>query len=451
MAIRDVLIFAAVFGSLPFILWRPWFGVLVWSWLAYMNPHRLGWGPAFDFRFSVIVALVLVVAILISRERKRMLWTPVTYVWLAFFIWTFITTQFAYDEIGAADEWSRWWKVNLASVLTLLVMYERRRIHLLVSVIAGSLAFYGVKGGFFTVISGGGYRVYGPPGSFIEDNNAMGLALILVVPLLRYLQLEAKDRWVRWSLAGGMVLTVIAILGTQSRGALVGLVAMGLFLVWKSQGRWKMLFAALLLMPVLWVFMPSSWHARMSTISSYEQDSSALGRINAWWFAFNIAKERPLIGGGFATFTEELFQRYAPNPEDVHDAHSIYFEVLGEQGFVGLVLFLLLGLFTFQSAQWVIKNARGPPELRWAGNLVAMVQVSLIGYAVSGAFLGLAYFDLVYHLIVIVVLTRSCVEQALRAPAPTPTPMPAPTPATHAVGRRSVARAGRLGSRGTTS
>jgi probable O-glycosylation ligase (exosortase A-associated) len=328
-------------------------------------------------------------------------------------------------------------------------MNSQRRIHLLVAVIAASLAFYGVKGGLFTVLSGGNYRVYGPPGSFIDDNNTMGLALILVVPLLRYLQLEAKDKWFRWSLGGGMVLTAFAILGTQSRGALLGLVAMGLNLIWKSQGRWKMLIAAAVLAPMLWTFMPESWHSRMNTIETYQEDKSALGRINAWWFAFNLAVDRPLVGGGFATFTEELFQRYAPNPEDVHDAHSIYFEALGEQGFVGLALFLTLGLLTFLSAQWVVKHARGPPELRWARNLAAMIQVSLIGYAVSGAFLGLAYFDLVYHLIVIVVVTRACVEQALRAR----TMAPVAAPAGAAAGPPASASIGGgppFGSRGTT-
>ena len=80
MALRDLLIFAIVFGSLPVILFRPYVGVLMWSWLAYMNPHRLTWGMAFDFRFSLVVGAVVLVAVAISSERKRMLWTPVTIV-----------------------------------------------------------------------------------------------------------------------------------------------------------------------------------------------------------------------------------------------------------------------------------------------------------------------------------------------------------------------------------
>jgi probable O-glycosylation ligase (exosortase A-associated) len=90
----------------------------------------------------------------------------------------------------------------------------------------------------------------------------------------------------------------------------------------------------------------------------------------------------------------------------VHDAHSIFFEVLGEHGFVGLALFLLLGVMTWRTASWIIRHARGDPQKRWAADLAAMVQVSLVGYASGGAFLGLAYFDFYYTLVATVILIR---------------------------------------------
>src|ERR1700674_5347795 len=121
--------------------------------------------------------------------------------------------------------------------------------------------------------------------------------------------------------------------------------------------------------------------------------------------AFNLAKDRPL-GGGFDVFQPGMFAIYAPSPEDVHDSHSIYFEVLGEHGFIGLAFFLMLGLATWRTASWVIKRARSDPAKRWAADLAAMVQVSLVGYASAGAFLGLAYFDYYYTLIAVIVLCK---------------------------------------------
>jgi probable O-glycosylation ligase (exosortase A-associated) len=159
--------------------------------------------------------------------------------------------------------------------------------------------------------------------------------------------------------------------------------------------------------------MPESWQNRMGTIQTYEQDGSAMGRINAWWMAFNLAKDN-LFGGGFECFQRYTFYLYAPVPNDLHDAHSVYFEVLGEHGFIGITLFLLLGLVTLNSARKIIKEAKKSEETLWMSDLAAMLQVSLIGYAASGAFLGLAYFDLYYHLIAIVVILKALLVKSTR-------------------------------------
>jgi probable O-glycosylation ligase (exosortase A-associated) len=267
-------------------------------------------------------------------------------------------------------------------------------------------------------MGGGVAHVYGPPESFLEENNGMGLALIMMVPLMRYLQLDAQQRWLRMALGGAMLMTTFAILGTQSRGAFLGVIAMGAFMILKSPSRWKAVLPVMVIAPLLFVFMPSSWHERMGTIQTYDQDASALGRINSWWFAFRLAQDRPLVGGGFNTFSDRLFRVYAPNPTDVHDAHSIYFEVLGEQGFVGLALYLMIGWAVAMSCRRIAALTDKRADLLWARNLGAMALVSMVGFAVSGAFLGLSYFDLPWNLVLIIVLTRMLVERAVTVPTP---------------------------------
>jgi len=152
----------------------------------------------------------------------------------------------------------------------------------------------------------------------------------------------------------------------------------------------------------------------MATIEDYQEDGSALGRINAWHFAFNLAVDRPLVGGGFQSFKQDAFKIYAPEPDNFHDAHSIYFEALGEQGFVGLALFLLLGTLTWRLGTKIIRQTKGNEELAWAHDMASMVQVSVLGYAVGGAFLGLAYYDLYYHLVAIMVIISKIVEGSLK-------------------------------------
>ena len=104
------------------------------------------------------------------------------------------------------------------------------------------------------------------------------------------------------------------------------------------------------------------------------------------------------------------FNMYGLYNTDTIAAHSIYFQILGNHGFVGLFLFIALWISTYRWAGWLRKNTPDIPEAHWARILGGMVQVSLLGYAVGGAFLSLAYFDLPYNMMVMVVLARKWVE-----------------------------------------
>jgi probable O-glycosylation ligase (exosortase A-associated) len=161
--------------------------------------------------------------------------------------------------------------------------------------------------------------------------------------------------------------------------------------------------------------MPSAWEDRMRTIQSYDTDGSAIGRINAWWTSFHLANSR-ITGGGFEIYSAEVFARYAPDPSNLKVAHSIYFSVLGEHGYIGLDLFLLVWLLALQLSRQIRKLALQPQAAPWAFDLATMCQVALVGYAVGGAFLSLAYFDLPYNLVVMLVATRYWLEQQRVAP-----------------------------------
>jgi probable O-glycosylation ligase (exosortase A-associated) len=257
--------------------------------------------------------------------------------------------------------------------------------------------------------------VFGPSGSFIEDNNSLALALVMTIPLLRYLQLQATNRWVRWGLLAAIVLCGFSVLGSHSRGALLAVTAM-LTVFWlKSRRKMATGFALALLVPVAIGFMPEKWEDRMRSIQNYEQDNSAMGRINAWTMAFNVAIDRPFLGGGFDMESPSVYARYAPDPSIVRSAHSIYFQMLGQHGFVGLALFLLLWFLVWRDASWIIKQSRSRKELHWASDLAHMIQVSLVGYAVGGAFLNLAYYDVPYNLLIALVLTRILVDKEIKS------------------------------------
>jgi probable O-glycosylation ligase (exosortase A-associated) len=214
-----------------------------------------------------------------------------------------------------------------------------------------------------------------------------------------------------------MGLCTLSALGSYSRGALVGILAMLCYLWWKSPKKLLTGGVMLLLLPAAIAFMPAKWSQRMDTIQTYEKDESAMGRINAWKMATNLALDRPLVGGGYDIWNGNIFKRYAPNPDDPHAAHSIYFQALGEHGFVGLALYLGLAFLTVRRCSWIIRQSVKRDDLKWAATLATMVQVSLLGFGVGGAFLSLVYYDVPYYLMALVVCTGDLVENTVNAEA----------------------------------
>lgn len=400
---RDLLVTGIIFGLLPLVFKRPWIGILLWSWLGYMNPHRQTWGFAYGFPFAFIVGVVTITAFFLSREKKEMIWSRETILLLMFVGWMLFTTFFALYPDRAWPQLDKVFKIQLMIFLTVLLIKDRHQLHWMVWVVALSLGFYGVKGGIFTILHGGAFRVHGPAGTFIGENNEIALALVMTVPLIRYLHLQETRTWVKTGLAGAMVLTGIAAIGSQSRGALLAMLAMGFFLWLKSRNKIVTGFYIFIAVAIMASILPGEWYARMDTIKDYQTDGSAQGRINAWHTAFNVATSR-ITGGGFETFNPITFRHYAPDPWNVHDVHSIYFEQIGEQGFIGFMMFIMLGVFAWLRARQLIRVCAHDPERKWAADLAAMIQVSLIGYATGGAFLGLSYFDLPYHLMIMIVL-----------------------------------------------
>lgn len=409
---RDFLVFAIIFGLIPYIFKHPKFGIYAWSWLGYMNPHRLTWGIAYSFPFSLLVALATLVSFLAWRQPKRMPVNAITGLWLFFLFWMTLTTTFAMFDY-AWGQYERVIKIQLFCFLTILVIQNRKDLDVLIWIIALSIGFYSIKGGLFTIQTLGSYRVYGPARTFIEENNALAVASLMVLPLFYYLRLQAERTWVRHLLLAALLLSVISIIGSQSRGALLGMCVTGFFLWLKTPGKIVSGFLMIVVAIGIFSFMPKSWHDRMDLIENYEQDESAMGRIAAWKMSINLANSRPL-GAGYSPWNPKVYQKYSDNPDDWlrnTAAHSIYFSVLAEHGWIGLILFISIFLTTWVQAGRLVVKTRGSPQLKWAGDLMKMVQVSLVAYGSGGAFLQLTYFDLPWHIVSFVVIVGVLIEQ----------------------------------------
>ncbi len=237
-------------------------------------------------------------------------------------------------------------------------------------IIAISIAYYGVKGMGFMLLTGGGDHVVGPDNTMIGDNNNLGAALVPCVPLLNYLRLSSLRSLVRVPTLLAMASTGLAVIGTYSRGGLFGL---GITTVWMwLRSRHKVfLFLLVGVIAIALPFLvPQKWFQRMSTISAYATEDSFEERVESWKVATRIALDRPFTGGGFNVQEEDnVFRHYNTDGKQKvgRAAHSIYFQVLSDHGFIGLTLYLLIIGATFLNLRDVIRGARDRDDLHWGG------------------------------------------------------------------------------------
>jgi probable O-glycosylation ligase (exosortase A-associated) len=425
--LRDIVLTGLILWLLPFCLMRPWIGILVWSWIGYMNPHRLTWGFAYTMPFGLMAMLATLVGVVFTSEKKSLPRTIEVYLLGALWLWFFVTTTFAFYPDQASTHFMKVSKILFGIFLSMVLLQDPRKVRALVWVIALSIGFYGFKGGVWAILTGGGNRVLGPPDSFIEGNTEIGLALNMVIPLLVFLQRQESRRWARHLLRAGVFLCIVASLVTYSRGALLGLaiVVPLIFL----QSRWRLVLLPLLAVGI-WILpsiMPAQWNSRMETIEGYQEDISANQRLNSWYVAWELGKAYPIMGGGFRTFTKDVYEAYMAEYAYAgaeHDAHSIYFQVLGEHGFVGLGLFIALLASTLISLRRLAGKTRHDPSRQWIGDLAKMVEISVFGYVVSGTFLSMSYFDLFYHLVAITAILKALVAEPVTVSSAAPTAVP---------------------------
>ena len=377
---------------------RPFIGALAWVVFGVMYPHRLTWGPAYHFPFAQVIALLTLVGIVFTKEHRQWKGGAAVVLLLLLLAWAGFANLFAFHPDEALAYLNRVAKVVLMTCVLLLLLHTREQVDALIWCLVLSLGFYSVKGGVFVLLTGGNFMVNGPPDSPMEGNNSLGTGSVIIIPLMYYLLQVTRQRWVRVGLIAATPLSAVSVLGSYSRGALLAVAAMGFLLWWRGRHKALIAAAAVIFVLVAVPFMPEHWTARMNTIKTYDEDLSAMTRLWAWETAYNIAKDRFPIGGGFEFQSPAIFAIYSPNPDYFHVAHSIYFQVLGSLGFGGLLIFLLFWATVWRLAGALRKCSLTDEKNGWCHLLGSSVQASLVAYFVGGAFLDIAFWDLAYYL-----------------------------------------------------
>mgnify|MGYP006280407767 CR=1 FL=1 len=404
---RDLAVFLFLIGCIFAAFWRPWLGVLALAVFSYMNPHAYAWTFMRSFPAYQVLFIAAAFAFLTAREKQAL---PRDWRVLFFFaLWAYflITTVNAKVPDPAWQKLLTVSKIYLPFVFTMWLIDTPKKMHYLIATIGGSLGIVAAKGGLFALATGFSYRTYGPTGTQFGGNNEFAIATLMAIPLLVLWARETPYKWLRQTVYAVIPLCFASALASHSRGAAIAAFVLLLLLLWHGKRK-------ILILPVLAAglvvggqMLPEKWYERMHTIENYQESASAMSRIRAWKDGVDYALEHPVLGAGFEGWRYVTYR----------DWHSSYVEMLAEHGFIAFALWLSIVVGTVFSLTRLLKYSRTEPNMAWVENYAAMLRASLLVYMVGTLFLGLSYWDILYHIVFISVLLKQFAYQHLPQPA----------------------------------
>jgi putative inorganic carbon (hco3(-)) transporter len=420
---RDVMIVLLMFGMIPWALRKPIVAAVLYVIVSVMQPHKLTWGFATSLPWAWVFGGVMLVSIMARHVNNlpRAVWQMK--LPLVFLLWTIITAVFALDQSVSVPKILDFIKFMLAFLFVMMAVNSGREVTIILLTVVLSVGFYALKGSIWVVATLGSYSLAGPPDTAISDRNSLAVAFVMIIPIVYWLTRQVPKKWQRIGLYAVLCSCIIGTVGTYSRGGFLTLVIVGAFFLFRSKAK---LASILLIIPVAFaafLFMPDKYFERLNTVKTYQQDESALGRINAWKAAISVADDR-LTGAGAMFYLNPInFTRYAPTGSEVLTAHSIYFQALGEHGWLGLFLFVsIFGSIVIRLRYAIRKEKRRSKEVTPRRELLSMLELSIFTYLLGGAFLSLVYWEAIYLILGVTyfVISRPDLSFKLEAPPEKP-------------------------------
>jgi probable O-glycosylation ligase (exosortase A-associated) len=407
---RDMMLFGAMVVFFALAVSNTFIAYMLWGWagLAAINYYVFGFMQTLPIVQAFAIVTLILILIGKDDERQPFSLNRTSGIYLVYTAQALVCATLAYPDLA------RNWELAINLIKTLLycvlmpmVLTSRYRIHAFVVMLAIATGLHGLLDGLKFIANAGRHVAMGI-GKF-GDNNHFALVLVMSLPLLIYISRFVSSRLIKLGFMGATVLTVLAVVATHSRGGLACMVAVALWFIATSKRK----MAGLLLVSVSAVLVvamaPADWTERMNTIRDAGADNSFMQRVSAWKVSSAIALENPVFGGGFhAVQARPVWERFENAPSLLptmqgmdfniaRAAHSIYFEVMGDGGFLGLIIFLTVFLNAILTARTVIREAIAlGPEFEWARNLAEMLLLTIIAYLAGGALLSAAYFEMPY-------------------------------------------------------
>ena len=421
---RDIAVLAFMLAFIPLALVSTFNAYLLWGWMGFIALNGYMYGQMATIPYVQVFAILTLILLLLKKDPEftKFQPNPTSVLFILIIFHGLLSATFAYQ--GLARNWELYTnilKTLLFCLLMPMLIKSRIRIHAMVLIIAMGVAFHGMLDGLKFLASGGGHLARGI--QKFGDNNHFAMVMVMVLPLVFYIYQYSLNKLVRYAALGSLVTVILAVIATNSRGCLLSIAVMALWIAFTGRRKLISILTMVLLSVIMIQLAPDRWFERMDTIQEAGQDMSFMGRVTAWKRASAIALENPVLGGGFhAGQAPILFNEFrykdgllgaVATPDVGYPAatQSIYFEVLGDLGFVGLILFVVCWINSLMTARQIkiISKAIGP-QATWASDLANYLSASLIAYMVGGALLSAAYFELPYVLMMLLAVLKIHVQ-----------------------------------------
>ena len=429
---RDMVMFLAMLGMVPMAFMNGFVAFLFWGYTTVLTPAHYLYGFMIGVRYNFIFAAIALGLLFLGKSGKnseKVKLSATYWLLVTFFIHASLSTLFALRPNPLlALRYEDFIKGFAFTLAIPFFVRDRTGIHALLAMLALGLGLHGVVEGLKFIVSGGSHKMNGIANSSLTDNNLFGVGMIVALPILLYFASVLSNKYSKIAAMMGALLTILTIVATNSRGAFLALFVLGLWYFVGSRRKGFALIAVLAATTIIFVAAPESWFDRVSSIQSADEDISFMNRVAAWKVSSALGLANPVFGAGFSAVQNFwIWEIYKNMPSffsmDMSQystlvAHSIYFQVLGDMGFVGLFLFLTLltsAYFNRRSITQKIKKTNRL-DLIWARDLADAIFLSLLGYMVGGAGVSLTYYEVIYILICLMSVLKTVVDTKLETP-----------------------------------
>ena len=453
---RDLALVAFLFAFIGIGFRKPFLFILCFCYIDIVAPQRLSYFLINSIPVSLIVFGLAIGGWLIADDKRDTRWSGRQILLVVILLYCWATTIQADFPLEAQDKWGWVWKALVWAIFLPLTLRTKLRIEALALIMLLSAASIAIAGGIKTAAGGGGYgslQLLLNENFGLYEGSIMSTVGISIIPLILWYRRHGTIFPPDWRVSLFCFALCFACMllpvGTQARTGLVCLVVLAVLSLRSVKHRFLYMAGAGLLALAAIPFLPQSFTERMETIEGYKADQSASTRVAVWKWTWDYAKENP-FGGGFDAYIQNHVRvvkaatDYDPdNPQDVGPSvyeeksrayHSSYFEMLGEQGYPGLAMWLALqfiGLLQLERLRSRYLKTRRAEE-QWIAPLAVALQQGHIVYLIGSLFVGIAFQPFIYMMLALEIgLTTYCRRREQEAGWRPLTARPAQVPPRH--------------------